>query len=388
MFSVTYTGMNFFPLCTASMWPTNSGITVERRDQVLMTFFSDPRFITSIFSSSEVSTKGPFFSERLISASPELLIANCESLIADDDQVCLSFNQQLAIGIQQSLLLLSPLDDELVGRLAIARLVALGRLTPRRYGMAAARGLAFTAAERVVDRVHRDATHVRPLAKPAAAAGLADRHVLVIEVADLPDRGVALDENLAHFARRHLHGGVVAFLGHQLHRRSGAARDLAALARLQLHVVDQRAERNALQRQRVARQDVDRGTGHDRVAHLQADRMQDVALLAVGVGQQRNARRAVRVVLDRRHLRGHAVLVALEVDDAVHPLVAAAAPPRGELATVVAAARPVQLLDQRLVRLGGRDLVEGLDGLEALTGRRRIELANRHGAESWQLVNL
>ena len=40
MFSVTYTGMNFFPLCTASVCPTISGMTVERRDQVLMTFFS------------------------------------------------------------------------------------------------------------------------------------------------------------------------------------------------------------------------------------------------------------------------------------------------------------------------------------------------------------
>ena len=53
MFSVTYTGMNFFPLCTAIVWPTISGITVERRDQVLTTFFSLARFIASIFSSSE-----------------------------------------------------------------------------------------------------------------------------------------------------------------------------------------------------------------------------------------------------------------------------------------------------------------------------------------------
>src|SRR5205814_846008 len=68
MFSVTYTGMNFPPLCTASVCPTISGTTVERRDQVLMTFFSAPRFITSIFSSSEVSTNGPFFSDLLIKA--------------------------------------------------------------------------------------------------------------------------------------------------------------------------------------------------------------------------------------------------------------------------------------------------------------------------------
>ena len=66
MFSVTYTGMNFFPLCTASVCPTISGMTVDRRDHVLMTFFSAPRFITSIFSRRCVSTKGPFFSERPI----------------------------------------------------------------------------------------------------------------------------------------------------------------------------------------------------------------------------------------------------------------------------------------------------------------------------------
>src|SRR4026209_2395435 len=66
MFSVRYTGMNFLPLCTASVCPTISGTTVDRRDQVLMTFLSAPRFITSIFSSNEVSTNGPFFRDLLI----------------------------------------------------------------------------------------------------------------------------------------------------------------------------------------------------------------------------------------------------------------------------------------------------------------------------------
>jgi hypothetical protein len=51
MFSVMYTGMNFFPLCTAIVWPTISGATVDRRDQVLMTFLSLSRFMASTFSS-------------------------------------------------------------------------------------------------------------------------------------------------------------------------------------------------------------------------------------------------------------------------------------------------------------------------------------------------
>src|SRR5262249_59604534 len=100
--------------------------------------------------------------------------------------------------------------------------------------MASARGLAFTAAERVVDRVHRHAADVRTLAEPPAAAGLADRHVLVIEIADLADGREALHVDLANLARRHLDRGVLAFLRDHLHERSGAARDLAALAGLQL----------------------------------------------------------------------------------------------------------------------------------------------------------
>jgi len=61
--------MNFLPLCTASVWPTNSGAIVDRRDQILSTFFYRVRFSSSIRSSSVDSMYGPFFSERPISRS-------------------------------------------------------------------------------------------------------------------------------------------------------------------------------------------------------------------------------------------------------------------------------------------------------------------------------
>ena len=270
------------------------------------------------------------------------------------------------------------LNDELVARLRPARLVTLGRHAPRRHRVTATRGLAFTAAERVIDRVHRDAAHVRALAQPAAAAGLADRHVLVIDVADLADRREAVLVDLANLARRHLDRDVVAFLGHDLHAGAGAARHLPALAGLQLDVVHHRALRDVLQRQAVARQDVDVVAGDDRVADLQPDRLQDVALLAVGIGDQRDARRAVRVVLDRRHLAGNVGLVALEVDDAIEALVPAAAPPHRLLAGAVAAARGLQGLGQRAVRLVGRDLVERQHRHLAAARRRRLVFADWH----------
>jgi hypothetical protein len=66
MFSVTYTGTNFLPLCTAMVCPTNSGKIVERRDQVFTTFLSLALFSTSIFTLRCSSTNGPFLVERAI----------------------------------------------------------------------------------------------------------------------------------------------------------------------------------------------------------------------------------------------------------------------------------------------------------------------------------
>ena len=88
--------------------------------------------------------------------------------------------------------------------------------------------------------------------------------------------------------------------------------------------------------------------------------MQDVALLAVGVVQQREARRAVRVVFDGRDLRRNALLFAAEIDRAILLLVPAAAMPDGDFAVRVASAGALLRFDQRLFRrlLGDLALIE------------------------------
>src|SRR5260370_10127179 len=60
--------MNFFPLCTAMVCPIMSGTIVERRDQVLITFFSLRVFSPSTLTRRWPSTNGPFFSERAIAS--------------------------------------------------------------------------------------------------------------------------------------------------------------------------------------------------------------------------------------------------------------------------------------------------------------------------------
>src|SRR5207237_10920331 len=109
-----------------------------------------------------------------------------------------------------------------------------------------------------------------------------------------------------------------------------------------------------------------------------AIRGENVPLLAIRVVQQRDAGGAVRVVLDARDLRGHAELVAPEVDAAVLPLVPAAHVPARDMTLVVAAARARQRLEQRALRLGLRDVGEVRHRAEARGRRDRFELADAH----------
>src|SRR4029078_6188475 len=156
---------------------------------------------------------------------------------------------------------------------------------------------------------------------------------------------------------------------------AGAARELAALAWLELDVVDERAGRDVLQRERVSGLDVGGGAGLDGRADFQPRRSEDVRLRAVGVVQQRDPGRPVRVVLDRGDLRGDAVLEALEVDRAVAALVAAALVARRDPAVRVPAALLLDRLEQALLGLALRDLVEGRDRHEAAGPRRGPVLA-------------
>src|SRR5690606_4969043 len=144
----------------------------------------------------------------------------------------------------------------------------------------------------------------RALALPAHAAGLAPVDVRLLGVADLADRGTAAGVDVADLAGRHTQLGVGTVLGDELHRHAGRARDLRAAARAELDRVDHGTGGDVAQREVVAGLDVSPGASLDAVALLQLVRRDDVALLAVRVVQERDARRAVGVVLDVRDLGG------------------------------------------------------------------------------------
>src|SRR6266576_1872662 len=266
-------------------------------------------------------------------------------------------------------LLFAPADDELArGLFPVSRAVAERGLAPRSLRVATGPRLSLATAVRMVAGVHRRAADLGALAQPATAARLAAGLVLVLDVTDLADGRLAADVDPTQLAARHADDRVVTFLGEQLCAGAGRPDELSAATEGQLDVVHCRADRDVGQRDRVADPHCRFRTAFDGVADLQAERRQDVALFAVLVVNQGDARAAVGVVLDGRHLPGHAVLVALEVDLAVQLPVAAALVAGRDPALVVAPRVRRQRLEKRLLRAAGRDLVEARDRHEATAG--------------------
>src|SRR5690606_22263238 len=154
---------------------------------------------------------------------------------------------------------------------------------------------------------------------------------------------------------------------------------LATLARLQFDVVNRHAQRNILQRERVANRRRSVRTAHHLGPRLQSLRSQDVPLLAIHVVQQGDPRTAVWIVLNRVHLGRHPVLLPPEVDQAVLPLVTATTMPGRNLPLVV----PPPLLPKRhqqaLFRLrSGSQLRKIADRRTTAAGRSRLVTSNSH----------
>src|SRR5690606_1150049 len=151
--------------------------------------------------------------------------------------------------------------------------------------------------------------------------------------------------------------GPAAFLVHQADGGAGRAGELPAVPRDHLHVVERQAGGDVFDLHRVADVGVDRSRARDDLHAVgQAHGGDDVALLAVGVLNEVDVAGAVGVVFDADDGGGDVEAVALEVDDAVAALVAAADVTHGDDALVVAAAGLVQRAEQALFRRGLGDV--------------------------------
>jgi len=196
----------------------------------------------------------------------------------------------------------------------------------------------------------------------------------MIEIAHLPDRRHAIEVNQSDLARGQADVRVIALLGQKLRRASGTAHKLPALSRTQLDVMDGRPHRDISERQRIAHENIRIGAGDDRLPHLQPMWRQDIPLLPIRIMEQGDEGRPIRIILDRGHARRDAELVPLEINDAIEALMPSTAMADRDMPVVVSTVNPPLADRQRLVRLLGRDLLLGQEGLKP---PRRIHRCDR-----------
>ncbi len=244
--------------------------------------------------------------------------------------------------------------------------------------MTAARGLAFTTAVGVIDRVHGDAADVRTEAHVTNPTGLAEVLVHVVGVGHRAHRGHAAVEHHAQLARTQTDLGVAGVAADQLGVGASRTGHLGALLGLQLDVVDDGADRHATQRHGVARLHVHALTGHNLVARLEALRRDDVGQFAIGVLHQGDEGRTVRIVFQPLDGGRHVPLAPLEVDDTVQPLGPAAAETDRDTATAATTARLGQAFDERLLGLALVKFAAIDQDQATLAGRGRIKMLERH----------
>jgi hypothetical protein len=112
---------------------------------------------------------------------------------------------------------------------------------------------------------------------------------------------------------------------------------LAALAGLHLDIVNRRAKRNISHRQAIAHSNFGIGAVHKLIAHLKPLRSQDITLFAIGISQQCDIRRPIRVIFDGFNRCGDVVFKTLKINDSIFLFMAAAPMANGNRPAVIPA---------------------------------------------------
>ena len=238
----------------------------------------------------------------------------------------------------------------------------------------------FTAAHWVGDGVHHCTANVWATTHPPLASGLAEDNVLVFGVPKHTDRRTTRRGNASNLSGRQTQLGPLSAAGLQSGVDTGRAAHLSAASRLHLDAVNRGPSGDRRQGHRVAALRLDALAGFDLLTRGQPLWSEDISLLTILVLKERDAGRAVRVVLDTEDRCNLPVLRPTEVDDAIQSLMATATVPDGDLSLVVATTMPLQPLRKRLLRtlLLVCQLGEVADRRPTATRRRRLVFADAH----------
>jgi len=174
----------------------------------------------------------------------------------------------------------------------------------------------------------------------------------MLDMAHLTNGGITILENQPDLSGRKFDMGVLPLLRHQLTRSPRTTDDLSAFSYLQFDVVDEGPRWNIAKREGIARLDVGCGACDHFIPYLDLGRGQNISFLSVGIVEQSDSRRPIRIVLNGSHLGGNLFLVPLEINEAILPLMTSSPVP-GCNPSMAVSAPPLLQRDEKAL-LGSR----------------------------------
>jgi hypothetical protein len=203
----------------------------------------------------------------------------------------------------------------------------------------------------MVNGVHDHASDGGPYPAPSFRPRFTERSQAVLGIPDLTNGGPTIHMHPAHLAGAQAQGGICPFTSDELRSRTRTPSELRPFSRLQLNTMDCRADRNASKWKRITNSYGGFGTGHDLGTYLEPAGRDNIPAFSVRVKHERYPGAAVRIVLDLFDLTRHPVLIALEIDNTVAPLVATTTMAHRDATQVVAPPASVGLGEQPLIGL-------------------------------------
>ena len=224
----------------------------------------------------------------------------------------------------------------------------------------------FTTTHRVINRVHNYTTVVRTTTHPARATGLTRAFESVVRVSYTTYSSLASTKNLTSFTRRQLDNAVVTFTRSQLCEVTSRANQEGALSWTKLDVVDNRTDRDILQRKRVTYFRSGFSARHQLVANFQSIGSDNVTFFTISVKQESDTSRAVRIILNRLYDCWNTIFLTFEVDETELSLVAATQVAHCHFADIVATARCTLTVNERFFWYGCSNFFERTNNFVSL----------------------
>ena len=145
-----------------------------------------------------------------------------------------------------NLLLFPATNDHVTSALIVSSLVAFRWHPPRCHRVAATRTPAFSAAVRMIHRIHRYSSDGGPNSTPTLGACLTQLTQIVLIVTDLANGSSAVDVYPPHLSGSQTQRRVPALTSDNLNRTARASGELTTFPRLHLYAMHEGTDRDVL----------------------------------------------------------------------------------------------------------------------------------------------